>query len=180
MKLSMGGRYLGGLAVGLVALTMDVTAASETRTVTAGERYRASGFHRWVLGDDYRDVCTTPLEVDVLDLGTFAGGLRPVMRVGGMQTLGLALAGQDGRSYTFRGVDKALTEILPEGLRDTLAEHLVQDQIAASHPAGALIVPLLAEAAGVLHGEPVFVLMPDDPALGEVLFLDDYCGCLLG
>jgi hypothetical protein len=176
MKLSIGGRYRAGLAVGLVALTMDVTAASETRTVTAGERYRASGFHRWVLGDDYRDLWTTPLEADVLDLATFAGGLRPVMRVGGMQTLGLAFAGQDGRSYSFRGVDKALTEILPEGLRDTLAEHLVQDQIAASHPAGALVVPPLAEAAGVLHSKPVFVVMPDDPGLGE--FREAFAGAL--
>lgn len=36
------------------------------------------------------------------------------MRVGGMQTLGLAMKGQDGRNYMFRGVDKDLTHIVPE------------------------------------------------------------------
>ncbi len=54
-----------------------------------------------------------------LDLQSFAGGLRPVMRVGGMQTLGLAMKGQDGRNYTFRGVDKDLTHIVPEEFQGT-------------------------------------------------------------
>src|SRR4029450_9078545 len=37
----------------------------------------------------------------------------------------------------------------------------------ATHPGGALIVPTLAEAAGVPHTNPEIVFMPDDPVLGE-------------
>ena len=41
--------------------------------------------------------------------------------------------------------------------------------MAASHPAGALIASELARAAGVVQTEPTFVIMPEDPALGEFL-----------
>ena len=46
--------------------------------------------------------------VKVLSLQTVGGGLSPVTRVGGNETLGLAMKGQDGLSYTFRAVDKNL------------------------------------------------------------------------
>ena len=77
------------------------------------------------------------------------GGLTPVRRVGGQQTKGLALVGKDGRSYTFRGVEKDPSNILPEELHDTFVEGLLRDQMAAQHPAGALIADELARAAGV-------------------------------
>jgi len=30
-----------------------------------GEQYRASGFHRWLWGSNYRDLYTTPVELPV-------------------------------------------------------------------------------------------------------------------
>ena len=98
------------------------------------------------------------------------------MRVGGRQTPGLALAGADGGSYTFRPVDKSMADLLPDGLSDTLTAVYLQDQTASSHPAAALVVPLLARAAGVLHTEPQLVVMPDDTALGE--FREHFAGML--
>ena len=44
---------------------------------------------------------------------------------------------------------------------------LFQDATAANHPGNGFVVPALAEAAGVLHTNPQYVFMPDDPALGE-------------
>ncbi|PYP43170.1 MAG: hypothetical protein DMD43_00165 [Gemmatimonadetes bacterium] len=44
------------------------------------------------------------------------------------------------------------------------------------HPAGALVVARLLEAAGVLHPTPVLFVMPDDPALGE--FRGEFAGLL--
>ena len=73
------------------------------RTVVAGS-YQAGSLHRFFLGSDYRAAWGTPVSVEVLDLAREAGGLTPVVRVGGQQTKGLALAGADGRSYTFRGL----------------------------------------------------------------------------
>src|SRR5207237_8125897 len=91
------------------------------------------------------------VDVSVLDRQHYTGGLRPVRRVGSQETKGLALKGADGRDYTFRGLDKDPTEVLPPELRESVARSIVQDQIASSHPAGAVIVPPLLEAAGILH-----------------------------
>ena len=86
----------------LVLAAADVS--TETRTVTAGrpEYGRHSSFWRFHFGEGYRDLWTTPFEVEVLDLRTHKGGLTPVRQVGSMQSIGLALRGGDGRSYTFR------------------------------------------------------------------------------
>ena len=137
------------------------------RTQAAGEHYSAGAVHRFLLGPDYRDLWTTPVATPVLDLQSFEGGLAPVRRVGGMQTLGLAMVCVDGRSFTFRGVDKDPSEILPAEYQNTFVDRLMQDQIASSLPAASVIVPPLLDAAGVLHVEPRLVVMPDDPALGE-------------
>ena len=94
--------------------------------------------------------------------------------MGGLQTKGLALRGADGRDYTFRGVDKDPTSILPEELRDTWARGLVQDQIAASSPAAFLVVDELMDAAGILHTKTRLVAMPDDARLGE--FRQEFAG----
>jgi len=137
------------------------------RRAVAGEHYKASGLHRFLFGADYRDLWTQPVELPVLDLQRYAGGLKPVRRVGGQETKGLAFKGADGRDYTFRALDKDPGEILPPDLRDSVARDIVQDQIASSHPGGFVVVPPLMEAAGVLHTTPELVVMPDDPALGE-------------
>jgi hypothetical protein len=150
--------------------------SSKTIKVVAGKQYKASALHKLFLGGDYRDLWTTPIEVEVLDLQSFAGGLCPVTRFGGMQTLGLAMKGADGRNYSFRGVDKDPATFLPPSFMDTLAEHLIQDQTAAANPAGTVVVPVLAELLGVLHNEPRLIVMPDDPILGE--FRDDFAGAL--
>jgi hypothetical protein len=147
--------------------TDSTIAASRTRTVVAGDRYHAGGFHRFLLGSDYRHLWTAPVEIPELNLHAVAGGLRPVKRVGGQQTLGLALKGADGRDYTFRGLDKDPTEILPPEFRGTFVDRLLQDQIASSFPGGAVAVAPLLEAAGVLHADVQLVVMPDDSLLGE-------------
>jgi hypothetical protein len=118
-----------------------------------------------MLGSEYRQLWATPLQVEVLDLAREAGGLSVVRRVGGQQTKGLALKGADGRDYTFRGLDKDPTNILPEDLHDTFVEDLVQDQMAAQHPGGALVAEVLSRAAGVPVVPVRLVVMPDDPAL---------------
>ncbi len=120
----------------LLSLWALDAASQETKTVVAGDRYENAPGSAWVLGADYRDSWSTAIEVEVLDLSSEAGGLRPVTRVGGIQTLGLALKGADGKDYTFRGVDKDPTELVPEEFRDTPVEMIVRDQIAGNFPVG--------------------------------------------
>ena len=147
-----------------------------TVVTAAGEQYRAGAFHRWILGRHYRDLWTTPIEVEVLDLSTFAGGITPLERGGGRQTKSLRFLGSDGREYTFRSVDKDPSAVLDSILRETVVDDLVQDGISAAHPFGALVAAPLLDAAGVLHVDPVLRVMPDSPVLGE--FRTEFAGML--
>ena len=135
--------------------------------VVAGPAYKAGAMHRFFLGTDYRRTWTTPVTVEVLDLRSYAGGLKPEKQGGGKQTISLGFEAPDGREFRFRSVDKDPSATLPEELRDTGVEWVVQDQIRASYPVGPLLVDELARAAGVLHVKHELYVLPDDPALGE-------------
>ena len=79
------------------------TSSARANVITAaGERYRAGPVHRLVLGRHYRDLWTTPIEVEVLDLSTFAGGITPLRRGGGLSTRALRFLGSEG------GADRAV------------------------------------------------------------------------
>jgi hypothetical protein len=145
--------------------------------VVAGSRYAdVSWLHRVLFGEDYRDLWALPFRVELLDLDRFAGGLAPVRRVGQTQSRGLALRGADGRSYTFREIEKDATAGLEPDLRRSVAGRIAQDQVAALHPSAAPVTAPLLDAAGVLHTAAHLVLMPDDPALGP--FRSDFAGVL--
>jgi hypothetical protein len=179
----MSFRWIGlrlALAAGALAFTASPACAQQSGASTvvtaAGAHYRAGFLHRLILGRHYRDLWTRPVEVEVLDLDTFAGGLQPIRTGGGMQTRSLRLLGADGREYAFRSVDKDPSPVLDSLLRETFIDDLVQDGISAAHPFGALVAPPLLEAAGILHVEPRLMVMPDDPALGP--FREEFAGML--
>ncbi len=161
-------------AAGVAAQTRGDRPA--TVQATAGARYQAGWLHRVIWGAHYRELWTTPLQVQVLDLSSFAGGLTATGRGGGRETQSLHFTTSDGRAYAFRSVDKDPTAAMPPDLRETFLKGVIQDQISSSHPVGALVVSPLLEAAGVLHSEPQLFVMPDDPRLGE--FRPGFAGML--
>jgi hypothetical protein len=169
------------VAIGIVVIAAfagaedaSATAPPGAATVVIGPHYQADGMHRWLWGDDYRALWTTPTRVEPLDVHAVAGGLVPVAHVGGRETKALALRGTDGRSYTFRAIDKDPTSVLPAELQDTWVRDLVQDQVAANQPAAFFVADELMTAAGIPHSTQRLVVMPDDPALGE--FRKEFAG----
>src|SRR5262245_40242272 len=157
------------------------TGASEpakTVTVAPGARYRAGWLYSFFLGAHWRDAWTTPIEVPVLDLSTFDGGLRTDRLGGGLETKNLHFKSANGRTWAFRSVDKDPTRILDEDTRESLIGDLYQDETSTAHPYGALMVAPLLEAAGVLHATPQLVVLPDDPRLGEFHDLAGMMGLL--
>src|SRR5688572_1100445 len=58
----------------------------EVVTVTAGERYAAGDVTRALLGAHYRNLWSSPIQVPVLDLQSYAGGLTVKEVGGGQQT----------------------------------------------------------------------------------------------
>ena len=168
-------------AVALILLLVPAAARSQegsarTVRVTANPEYRAKGLRRILLGPNYRRLWAMPIEVEVLDLKNFAGGLKPTKKGGGKQTKSLRFDAADGREFRVRSVDKDPEAALPPEYRDTFVEWVAQDQISAAHPAGALIADRLEEAIGMPFVRHRFVVIPDDPALGE--FRKEFGGML--
>jgi len=186
-----------GAAVGRLALVLVFTAAvhqqspavqaavgygpypeiaGQVVTVTAGERYGAGAVHRALLGAHYRDLWTAPVQVPLLDLESYAGGLTPDELGGGLQTRSLKLKSADEREFAFRPVDKDPTEALPHAYRETIVDRLVQDATSAANPAAPLIAGSLLEAVGILNARPQLFVMADQARLGE--FRDEFAGTL--
>src|SRR4029077_12957655 len=118
-----------------------------TRRAIAGPpSYKRSGYYKLHFGEGYRKEWTTPFDIPVLDLTTYAGGLTAVRQVGSMQSLGLALQGADGKSYTFRILDKDPPKALPEEWSHSFPATLFQDQTPANHPVVSVIATPLSEA----------------------------------
>lgn len=151
-------------------------AQSDTVVVVAGERYEAGGLKAFLLGRDYRDLWTTPIAVPVLDLSSYAGGLTPVERGSGMQTVSLRFRAPDGREYNFRSVDKDQEGGMHPDFHGTIVSRIAQDQVSSKHPAGAMMMAPLLDAAGIMHPDPHLFVMPDDPRLGE--FREEFAGML--
>jgi hypothetical protein len=167
-----------GWSLALAASTLlppPSAAAQETR-IAPRASYDADPAKAWFLGDDYRDLWTAPILVPTIDLSRFAGGLTPIRRGGGRQTISLHLRGADGREYTFRSVDKRPAQAQHPDLRGAALAKLIQDQVSSTFPAGNLVAARLSEAAGVLTPQPALFVMPDDPILGE--FREEFAGML--
>jgi hypothetical protein len=125
-----------------------------------------SNFHEWLLGANYRNVWATPVAFPVLDLQKEKGGLTILQRGGGMQTLSLRMEDANGKEWVLRSLKKYPVKAIPEELRNTVAQDVVQDQISAADPYAPLAVPVLAKAAGVPHAKPRLVYVPKDTTLG--------------
>ncbi|QMU31295.1 BamA/TamA family outer membrane protein [Adhaeribacter radiodurans] len=136
-------------------------------TANASSLYQVSKFKQWLLGKNYRPEWITPVTLPVFDVSREKGGLKVVQRGGGFQTRSLRLVDADGKEYVVRSVEKYPIEAIPRALRRTIAADIVKDQISASHPYAPLVVPTLAQAAGVYHTNPKYVFIPDDPRLGN-------------
>ena len=138
-----------------------------TVRVAAMPIYTAGKVKQLFMGDHYRKEWITPIEVPILDLATEKGGLKPLKKGGGMQTISLRFKGKDGKQYVIRSIAKDPSGILPDELQNTIASDVLLDQLSASHPYAATVIPALANIAGVYHTSPKLVWVPDTPLLGE-------------
>jgi hypothetical protein len=167
--------FCAALAVLLVGGRL--AAQDSVVSVAPGPQYDTGWLHRVFFGQRYRDLWTTPMEAEPLDLTRVAGGLTVTGKGGGQQTRSLRFKGGDGREYQFRSIDKDPTPALPPVLRQSVARDIIRDQTSAGHPAAALVVSPILRALGVLHAPPRAVVLPkDDPGLGE--FAAEFGGML--
>jgi len=149
--------------------TDDLGAMADLKWVTAraSNQYAAGKSRKKWMGANYRDVWAQEIKAPVFDFKSGNGELKIVQRGGGQQTLSLRLEDPEGKQYTLRSIEKYPEKAIPEAFRETFAKDIVQDQISAAHPYGALVIPYLAEAAGIYHTNPKVVWLADDPRLGS-------------
>ena len=143
--------------------------------VIAGE-YQAGDFAKFFIGEHWRKLWIVPVEVPVLNLDTYAGGLTPLKKGGGQQTKSLHLRGGDGKEYKFRSIDKDVSRSLPPEFKGSVVDDAMQDQISVTNPGSAVVISPLMNAVGILNAKPVICLMPDDEKLGE--FKDEFADIL--
>lgn len=134
--------------------------------VVAAPYYKAGGFKKWLLGENYRNEWTEPVKVKVFDIGKDMGGFKITKKGGGMQTKSLRLEDKNKKEFALRTVEKYPDATLPEEFRQTVIKDAVVDGISASYPFAALSIPAFSRAAGVPYASPKLVYIPDDPRLG--------------
>ncbi|HLA63351.1 MAG TPA: BamA/TamA family outer membrane protein [Rhodothermales bacterium] len=138
----------------------------ETVTAVADSNYLAGSLHQVFFGSGYREAWAAPAQAPVLDMGRDYGGLTPLERGGGLQSVSIRFEGGDGHTYQIRLLEKHGDQALPPELQTAVVAGAVRDQTSASNPYGALPASAFATAAGVYHAAPRLYFIPDDPRLG--------------
>ena len=159
------------LFIPLTALSFSVKGQqilNDSVTVSLQPEYDAvSTWHKFWLGDNNRKLWATPIKIRIVHLQNEKGGMTIVQRGGGMQTKSLRLKDAQGVEWVLRTLQKYPDRKLPENLKATVIKDILQDQVSAINPFGALTVPSFASALGILHSTPEIVFVQDDPGLME-------------
>jgi len=142
--------------------------ASQDSIVTqANTKYNQVGrTHRKLFGENYRKEWAADTKVPLLKLSQIRGGMTPLQRGGGMQTVSLRLQDKSGKEWVLRSVNKNTESLLPKELQQTFARDFLDDANSAQHPYSALMVPPLADAVHVAHANPIIGIVAPDSALG--------------
>jgi len=149
--------------------------ALKDTVLAANPDYKAGGFQSSMMGDEYRDLWTTPIRVPILDLRRFAGGLRPTKRGGGAESHNLRFMATDSSEWVFRTIHKTLLD-LPGEFDRTIIRSLILDARSASYPTAPRAAPAFLDVIGVMHPTPIVVVLPNDPILGE--FREEFGGVI--
>lgn len=133
-------------------------------------------------GEHYRDEYSMPVEVQTVNLDTLFGGVTPIKRGGGNQSVSLRLKDKSGQQWVMRALKKNAVQFLQitaykekyvtEDLKGTFLESFIHDVYTTSHPYAAFIMPTLSKAVDIYHTTPKLYYVPKQNALG--LYNDDY------
>jgi hypothetical protein len=145
----------------------DSEYTSEKKIITPGAEYDAGWLHSVFFGAHWRDLWASPIEIGVFDMNKFAGGLTPVKRGGGLQSLSIQFKGSNGKSYKFRSVRKTTKRVIDPEFYGTVVEAILEDQLSIKHPLSNLIAPVFLNEVGVLNFQPKIGILPNDNKLND-------------
>ncbi|MFT4154121.1 hypothetical protein [Parafilimonas sp.] len=144
--------------------------------IIPGPEYKASGFKRWLWGNNYRDVWTTPVTLPLFYPDSSRQGHVTLTPGIINQNLNLHIQNGANKDYLIRPVNKTLGKNLPVLFRKTFIEQRLTDGGSASNPYGGAPVPVLARAAGVYSAGISYGYAPSPPKFGDydTLFGDKF------
>ncbi len=158
-------RYLNDSTLQDTLRKVDLSYTADSITIAANPRYAiASGIKKFFNGTNYRKEWATPVKMKVFYLNKLGFTIENLG--GGKQTKTLTLRDKEGKRWVLRTIDKDLDKFLPAGFKGTVAENYIRDFISTAHPYAPLIVPPIANAAGIVVARPSLYFIPNDPALG--------------
>lgn len=141
---------------------------TDSFTISAASIYEVSGIRKVGFGNKYRGAWETPITVPVFNLEDEFSDMEIVKLGGGMSSKSLRLEASNGKQYVLRSINKSVRKGLPEILRQTVAENIIQDLKSGSHPYAAFVIPPLADAVGIYHANPKLYYLPRQKRLGEL------------
>ncbi len=154
--------------VGIEEVPTEMVSTELVKTPVYGEEYaERGGFYKGTFGRHYRELYWIPVEVKVMNIDTFQGGLDPYRRGGGMTTMSLHTEASSGRQYQLRSVRKNPAQILPGLLENSFAADITKDQFTAIHPYAPLALPPWQKALGLYGADPLLRYVPKQPGLGS-------------
>ena len=166
-----------GLKFALLVLTFLVyrsanaqsnVSLSETDSVTiaANPKLHASGLHRFLFGSLWRDVWTTPVKVEIMNLDSSAGSLtfdRMLLRTHqGNVTRSLLFKDKNGNAHTFTLINQDSNSSFPPELSDLLPQDIIDDQKSTLNPFASLIVAPILQVTGLAFRDTRLISLPND------------------
>ena len=156
---------------------VPVVSFKDSVAVAVNSHYQnVSSMHKLIGGKNYRKEWGTPVNLKVFKINKENGGYKIAGLEGG-QSQSLRLLDKNGHAWILQTIDKQPVGTFAEALKPFIPKNMMQDMISAEHPYGPLIVPGLADAAEIVHAEPEYYFVPDDPALGfyRAVFANKIC-----
>ncbi|HSM64172.1 MAG TPA: hypothetical protein VK833_09570, partial [Gillisia sp.] len=148
-----------------------------TTSIYKQEETEKTSLYKSIWGQRYRELYGKPINVKVASLDTLYGGLKPVIKGGGHQTISIRLEDSLGRDYNMRRLKKSAIQFLQtvaykdtpvqDQLENTIAENVIEDFYTAAHPYAFLAVPKLSDAIDLYHTNPKLFYVPKQKALED-------------
>ena len=146
-------------------------------TVYTTEKTEKSKLYEKLWGKHYRASYGTLVNAPIANLDTLFGGLSPLKKGGGNQSVSLRLVDKEGKLWVMRALKKNAVQFLQinayqqkyvkDDLKDTFIASFIEDIYTTTHPYASFIMPTLSKAIAVHHSKPQLFYVPKQSVLGS-------------
>lgn len=150
---------------------------TKSASVYSDKETKKGILYRGIWGNHYRKFYSKQVHAPVTFLDTLMGGLTPVRRGGGHQSLSLRLEDKNGKQFVMRALRKSAIKFIQstafqdkyveDDLEDSYADRFLLDFYTTAHPYTSFAIGTLSDAIGIYHSNPKLYYIPKQKALGE-------------